>query len=116
MTKTELVSKLAETGGLKKKQAEQILSALVDTIKTSLTNNERVILPGLGSFSCVMRSERTGRNPKTGVEIKIPARKAVKFSAAGAIRSDLNVSAKKGAKGAAKAKPAAKKAAAGKKK
>ena len=115
MTKTELVSKLAETGGIKKKQSEQILSALVDTIKSSLTNNERVILPGLGSFSCVMRSERTGRNPKTGVEIKIPARKAVKFSAAGAIRADLNVSAKKAAKGA-KGKAAAKKAAPAKRK
>ena len=90
MTKTELVAKLAQVAGIGKKQADQVLSALVDAIGTSLSKKERIALPGLGSFTCVTRKPRIGRNPRTGKEIKIPAKKAVKFSAASALGKGLN--------------------------
>jgi DNA-binding protein HU-beta len=110
MTKADLVAKLAEVADIKKKQAEQVLTTLVDTIKGSLAGNERIVLPGLGSFACVSKKARTGRNPRTGATIKIPAKKTVKFSTAGAVRKDLN-SAGGAKKLLAKAKAPVKKAA-----
>jgi|SRR5208283_3239720 len=90
MTKTELVAKLAQEAGIRKKQVDEVLCALVDTISASLLKNERIALPGLGSFTSVTRKARIGRNPRTGKEIKIPAKKAVKFSAAGSLGKGLN--------------------------
>jgi len=106
MTKTELVARLAEVVGIKKKQADEVLSALVETISASLLKNERIALPGLGSFTCITRKARTGRNPRTGKEIKIPEKKAAKFSAAAAIGKSLNPPAEKAKKAAAKKTPA----------
>ena len=80
MTKADLVSTLAERGKITKKKAEDILTILGETIKESLQKGEKTILPGIGSFSRVDRKAKTGRNPRTGVEIKIPAKKAAKFS------------------------------------
>ncbi len=98
MTKTELVGKLAEVSAITKKQANQVLCSVVETINAALLKNERIALPGLGSFTCITRKARTGRNPRTGKEIKIPQKKAVKFSAAAAIGKSLNAPAEKPAK------------------
>jgi DNA-binding protein HU-beta len=103
MTKAEMVAKLSQSAKITKKQAEQLFSTFVDMISNSLMKNERIALPGLGSFSCVQRKARTGRNPRTGAEIKIPARKAVKFSTSSALAKGLN-----GKKMPAKAKKPAK--------
>ncbi len=101
MTKTEFVAKLAESAKISKKQAAVVFTTFVDTITGSLKGGGRIALPGLGSFSCVKRQARKGRNPQTGAEIKIPARTAVKFSTSGALAKDLNG----GKKGPAKAAP-----------
>ena len=109
MKKTEMASKLADLASIQKKQAEKVLTGLVDMIKASLAKGERAVLHGLGSFLPVARKARTGRNPRTGATIKIPAKKGVRFSVAGAVKNELN--APTGSKkAAAKAKPAAKKA------
>jgi DNA-binding protein HU-beta len=109
MTKAEIVTKLAEVASIQKKQAEKVVTSLVDMIKTFLVKGERIALPGLGSFFTTARKARTGRNPRTGAALKIPARKAVKFSPAGAVKKELNLPAA-AKKAAAKAKPAPKKA------
>ncbi|OPY69949.1 MAG: DNA-binding protein HU-beta [Syntrophorhabdaceae bacterium PtaU1.Bin034] len=112
MSKMEFVPKLAEAGKITKKQADEIFSAFVGMISTSLQNGERVALPGIGVFTVVSRKARTGRNPRTGAEIKIPPRKAVKFSASSVISSSLNGPKKAPQKAAARkksAKPARKK-------
>ena len=112
MTKAEFVAKLAEAGKITKKQADEIFLTFVGMITTSLQTGERVALPGLGVFSVVDRKARTGRNPRTGAAIKIPARKAVKFSASSTLRAGLNGPKKTPPKAAAKkapAKPAKKK-------
>ena len=90
MTKADLVSTLAERGKITKKQAEDILTILVETIKESLQKGEKAILPGIGSFSCVDRKAKTGRNPRTGAEIAIPAKRAAKFSVSSALTDVLN--------------------------
>ena len=68
MTKDELVTKLAESTSITKKKADEILSALADSISESLRKGEKNVLPGIGSFSRVDRKTRTGRNPRTGKE------------------------------------------------
>ena len=90
MTKDELVTKLAELGGITKKKADEILSVLADTVTESLQKGEKTVLPGIGSFSCVVKKARTGRNPRTGVEIKIPAKRAAKFSVSTALATALD--------------------------
>ena len=90
MTKEEFVAKLAGTAKVTKKQADEIVSAFIGMIATQLKRGERVALPGLGVFSVVQKKARTGRNPGTGAVIKIPAKKAVKFSTASALRRALN--------------------------
>ena len=89
MTKDELVTKLAESGNITKKKADEILSILADTVSESLQKGEKTVLPGIGSFSCVVKKARMGRNPRTGAEIKIPAKKAAKFSVSTALASAL---------------------------
>jgi len=90
MNKADLIEAMAQAGEIKKTQAEKILSALTDAIKTGLAKGDRVVLPGIGSFSCVQRKARTGRNPRTGKEISIPAQTSVKFSAAAAVKEQVN--------------------------
>jgi DNA-binding protein HU-beta len=94
MTKTDLISKLAESGNITKKQAEQMLTVLAEAIKESLEKGERVLLSGIGSFSCVERKARTGRNPKTGATIKIPARKTARFSLSSTLADALDKTGK----------------------
>ena len=112
MSKGEFVPKLAEAGKITRKQADEIFSAFVGMIAASLQKGERVALPGLGVFSVVDRKAKIGRNPRTGAEIKIPARKAVRFSASSVLGVGLNGPKKTPVKAATKApakKPAKKK-------
>jgi DNA-binding protein HU-beta len=79
MNKAELVTAIAEKSGLTKAASEKALNAITAAIKESMKKGQRVGLVGFGSFSVAKRSARTGRNPQTGKEITIPAKKVVKF-------------------------------------
>lgn len=79
MNKGELVSAIADKSGLSKAASEKALNAMIDAISGSLKKGERVGLVGFGSFSISQRSARKGRNPQTGKEITIAAKKVVKF-------------------------------------
>ena len=82
MTKAQLVAKLADTGGLRRKQIDDLVNGLVDTIVKNVKKGEPVKIPGLGIFRLRKMKARVGRNPQTGEAIKIPARKKVGFSVA----------------------------------
>lgn len=82
MTKAQLVTKLAETGDISRKQADAILDGLIETVVKSVKKGESVKIPGLGIFRLRKMKARVGRNPQTGEPIKIPARKKVGFSVA----------------------------------
>jgi nucleoid DNA-binding protein len=86
MTKTELVDKMAKEAKVTKAAAGKALDSFVDGIKKSLKKGDKVTLIGFGTFSVTQRKARKGRNPQTGAEIKIPARKAPKFSAGSALK------------------------------
>ena len=80
MTKSELVKAVMENNTtITKVKAEQIIQAIMDSVTHSLKKGENVRLVGFGTFSVSKREARVGRNPSTGAEIKIPAKKNVKF-------------------------------------
>ncbi|MFA8449333.1 MAG: HU family DNA-binding protein [Bacteroidales bacterium] len=79
MNKAELIEAIASEAKLTKADAKRALDAFIKTTSETLMKGDRVALVGFGSFSVSGRAERTGRNPQTGAEITIPAKKVVKF-------------------------------------
>ena len=79
MNKTELVSSVAEIAGVGKKDTEQVLNTFFDTVQNTLKQNDKVQIPGFGSFEVRERAARTGRNPHTGETIEIAAAKVPAF-------------------------------------
>jgi len=81
MNKAQLIDAMAASAGLTKADAKKALDAFVDATTDALKAGDRVALIGFGSWSVSERSARTGRNPQTGKEITIAAKKVVKFKA-----------------------------------
>ena len=81
MTKPELAEAVAEQTGLSKKDAGAAVSAVFDTIVSTVAKGEDVQVIGFGTFTTSERAEREGRNPSTGEKIVIAASKSVKFKA-----------------------------------
>ena len=90
MTQTELIKKVAKEQGLSEAKAEKLVKAVLSSIKEALKSGEEVRLHEIGSFKIDQRSERKGRNPRTGHEITIPAKKVVRFVANKAVRELVN--------------------------
>ena len=81
VSKSDLVDKVAKDTKLSNAQAKRAVDSVFNNISKSLKKKESVVLVGFGTFSVTQRSARTGRNPKTGAEIKIKARMSPKFKA-----------------------------------
>lgn len=90
MNKTELVANVAEKAGLTKKDAEKAVNALFSSIEEALVKKDKVQMIGFGTFEVKARAARTGRNPQTGDEIKIPASKNPVFKAGKALKEAVN--------------------------
>ena len=80
MNKGDLVAKIAKDACITKGQAEAAFNSLIEGITATLRKGQKVTLVGFGTFGVAKRKARTGRNPQTGIPIKIPARKVPKFS------------------------------------
>ncbi len=81
MNKAELIAKIAEDAGITKTQANAALDSFTTTVQKTLKKGDKVTLVGFGTFSVTKRAARKGRNPQTGAEIKIKAKKVAKFKA-----------------------------------
>jgi len=79
MNKAELVEELSNQTGLTKRASREAIDAITSVITDALAREEKVTLVGFGTFRIVQRKARTGRNPQTGKELQIPARKVPKF-------------------------------------
>lgn len=86
MTKTDLVSAVAEKTGVTKKDAGAVLDALIEEIIGAVKKGDRVQLVGFGTFELRERAARTGLNPQTKEQIAIPASKAPAFKAGKAFK------------------------------
>ncbi len=89
MNKTELISRVAEISEITKKDAEKAVNATLEAIEGTLAGGEKVQLVGFGTFEVRDRAARTGRNPKTGEEIKIPATKVPAFKPGKALKEKV---------------------------
>lgn len=86
MNKAALADKVHDVLGGTKADAERAVEAIIDGIVDGLKNGDEVSIAGLGIFEAKMRAARTGRNPRTGESIQIPAMRVPKFRAAKALK------------------------------
>jgi len=89
LTKAELSEILFEKVGLNKTEAKEMVETFFEEIRISLENGESVKLSGFGNFELRLKSERPGRNPKTGEEIPIKARRVVTFHSSQKLKSSV---------------------------
>ena len=91
MNKLQLTDALAQkVEGMTKKEAAEAVNAILDVIAEALAAGDDVKITGFGSFEVKARAARTGRNPKTGEAVEIPASKYVAFSAGSTLKEKVN--------------------------
>jgi len=90
MNKTELIEAMADSADISKAAAGRALEGMVDAITNAIKSGDTVSVIGFGTFSLRERAARTGRNPKTGAEIQIPASKSPGFKAGKAFKDAVN--------------------------
>ena len=90
MNKTELIEAMAESADISKAAAGRALEGMVEAITNTVKSGDTVSVIGFGTFSLRERAARTGRNPKTGAEIQIPASKSPAFNAGKAFKDAVN--------------------------
>lgn len=90
MNKSELIDAVAAAADLSKSDAGAAVDAVVATITKALSEGDAVSLIGFGTFKVSERAARTGRNPRTGDEIDIPARKVPTFTSGKALKDAVN--------------------------
>jgi DNA-binding protein HU-beta len=90
MNKKDLIEKVAGAANVSKKDATNVVNALLEEIKTVLQSGEQITIVGFGSFKVVDRPEREARNPRTGEKIEVPASKVPKFVPGKGLKDALN--------------------------
>ena len=92
MTKADLVEKVAAEADMTKKDAEQLVEIIFDSITETLNKGEKIELRGFGSFRVRERNSRKGRNPKTGDSVEIPAKRVAYFKPGKELKELINES------------------------
>ena len=91
MTKSELIAELARKADLSKKRAEEVVNCVFRAMATSLVDGTRIEIRGFGSFSTKHYQSYKGRNPKTGAEVNVKAKRAVHFKVGKELRDRVNM-------------------------
>jgi integration host factor subunit beta len=100
MTKAELVDHVIALGDLTRRDGEVIVDTLFDSIIGAVKSGDKVEVRGFGSFRTRQRKPRTGRNPKTGASVSVPAKRVPYFKPSKDLRDLVNPGEKKSARGA----------------
>ena len=103
MTKADLVDQVTAIGDLTRRDGEVIVDTLFDAVIGALKSGDKIEIRGFGSFRTRQRNARTGRNPKTGAKVDVPAKRVPFFKPSKELRDSVNPN------GAVKSKPIAKK-------
>ena len=90
MNKTQIAEIVAAKTGAKKKDADQMIAVIFESVSEALAAGEKVQIFGFGSFEVKERAERIGRNPRTKEEMTIPAFKCASFSPSKALKESVN--------------------------
>jgi len=91
-TKSDLVDAVADANGFPLSQSVEIIEILLELIKTKLSAGEDVLISGFGKFCIKKKRERRGRNPATGKDMMLEARRVVTFKCSGQLRDKINKS------------------------
>lgn len=90
MTKADIIEKVYSKLGFSKKESADIVELVFDTMKATLENGEKIKISGFGNFVVRSKRPRVGRNPQTGEEIEISARKVLTFRPSQVLKTALN--------------------------
>src|SRR3954447_26372754 len=90
MTKADVVESVCKEAGFSKKEAAEIVEMVFDTVKDTLERGEKIKLSGIGNFIVREKKSRVGRNPQTGQEIEISARRVLTFRPSQVLKNELN--------------------------
>jgi len=90
LTKDHLISFVAEANGYPRNKSAELIETLLELIKSKLVSGEDVLISGFGKFCVKEKRERRGRNPATGEEMMLDARKVVTFKCSGQLRDKVN--------------------------
>lgn len=90
MTKADIIEQIYEKVGFSKKESAEIVELVFDTMKTTLEKGEKIKISGFGNFVVRSKRPRVGRNPQTGEEIEISARKVLTFRPSQVLKAALN--------------------------
>ena len=91
MTKSDLIDRLATKAELSRPRSEELVDFILNDVTEALNRGEKVNISGFGTFTVSNRKARTGRNPKTGEPIEIPASRSAKFKAGKTLKEALGV-------------------------
>ena len=94
MNKGDLITSVARASGLTKLDSEKAINATFQSITASLTKGDYAFVMGFGRFTIAQRQETTGRNPRTGEKIQIPAKRVVRFTSAQPLKDAVALSPK----------------------
>ncbi len=89
MNKAEQVDAIADKSGIAKSTVDEVIKAMTETIEAEVAKGDKISIPGFISFQKVNRAARTGRNPRTGDTINIPASATVKVTAGARLKSSV---------------------------
>lgn len=92
MTKADIVEALYQKIGFSKKEAADLVELIFDTIKETLSKGEKIKISGFGNFVIREKKSRMGRNPQTGQQIEISARRVLTFRPSQVLRAEVNTS------------------------
>jgi integration host factor subunit alpha len=90
VTKADIVEKVYQKIGFSKKEASELVEMVFSTVKDTLKEGDKVKISGFGKFEVRSKKERVGRNPQTGEQIKITARRVLNFSPSQVLKAMLN--------------------------
>ena len=90
LTKAQIVEMISENNGFTKTQSVDVVETLIEIIKRNLANGDDVLVSGFGKFCVNQKRPRRGRNPATGEELMLDARKVVTFKCSGKLRDAIN--------------------------
>ncbi|PIU58289.1 MAG: integration host factor subunit alpha [Deltaproteobacteria bacterium CG07_land_8_20_14_0_80_38_7] len=90
MTKADIIEQIYEKVGFSKKESSEIVELIFDSIKDTLKRGEKIKISGFGNFVVRQKRPRVGRNPQTGQEIEITARRVLTFKPSQVLKTQLN--------------------------
>ena len=90
MTKADIIEDIYEKVGISKKETSKVIETIFDSIKETLESGENVKISGFGNFTVRQKKKRRGRNPQTGEEIEISARKVITFKPSNVMKELIN--------------------------